>query len=155
QRVHTPAAAGGAEGVSVSPNYCPYRGLEPYTEEDRRFFFGRERDTKIIGANLLAARLTVLYGGSGVGKTSVLRAGVIPELQNAPHAAVVFFNTWQQPEFETTLKTAIAAAVSQRAVSQVSLDSLKPLDEFVLECTRLLRGSIFLIFDQFEEYFLY
>jgi hypothetical protein len=141
--------------VSVSPSYCPYRGLEPYTEEDKRFFFGRERDAKIIGANLFAARLTVLYGGSGVGKTSVLRAGVIPELQNAPHAAVVFFNTWQQPEFETALKTAIAAAVSQSAVSPVSLDSLKPLDEFVLECTRVLRGSIFLIFDQFEEYFLY
>ena len=141
--------------MSVSPSYCPYRGLEPYTEEDRRFFFGRKRDAKIIAANLFAARLTVLYGGSGVGKTSVLRAGVIPELQNAPHAAVVFFNTWQQPEFETALKTAVAAAVSQRAVSPVSLDSLKPLDEFVLECTRLLRGSIFLIFDQFEEYFLY
>jgi hypothetical protein len=141
--------------VSVSPSYCPYRGLAPYTEEDRRFFFGRERDEKIIAANLFAARLTVLYGGSGVGKTSVLRAGVIPELQNAPHAAVVFFNTWQQPEFETALKTAIAAAVSQRAVSPVSLDSLKPLDEFVLECTCVLRGSIFLIFDQFEEYFLY
>ena len=141
--------------MSVSPGYCPYRGLEPYTEEDRRFFFGRERDEKIIAANLFAARLTVLYGGSGVGKTSVLRAGVIPELQDAPHAAVVFFNTWQQPEFETALKTAIAAAVSQSAISPNSLDSLKPLDEFVLECTRALRGSIFLIFDQFEEYFLY
>ena len=141
--------------MSVSPSYCPYRGLEPYTEEDRRFFFGRERDEKIIAANLFAARLTVLYGGSGVGKTSVLRAGVIPELQNAPHAAVVFFNTWQLPEFEAALKTSIAAAVSQSAASPVSLDSLKPLDEFVLECAGAVRGSIFLIFDQFEEYFLY
>ena len=139
----------------MSPDYCPYRGLQPYTEEDRRFFFGRERDEKIIAANLFSARLTVLYGGSGVGKTSVLRAGVIPDLQTAPHAAVVFFNTWQQPEFEAALKTAIAGAVSQSAVSPVSLDPVKPLDEFVLECARAVRGSIFLIFDQFEEYFLY
>ena len=51
--------------MSVSPSYCPYRGLEPYTEEDRRFFFGRERDEKIIAANLFAARLTVFYGGRG------------------------------------------------------------------------------------------
>lgn len=97
----------------------------------------------------------MLYGGSGVGKTSVLRAGVIPELQNAPHAAVVFFNTWQQPQFEEALKTAIAVAVSQRAALPVSLDSPKPLDEFVREYAHVLHGSIFLIFDQFEEYFLY
>ena len=139
----------------MSPDYCPYRGLQPYTEEDRRFFFGRERDEKIIAANLFAARLTVLYGGSGVGKTSVLRAGVIPDLRNAPHAAVVFFNTWQQPEFDTTLKTSIAAAVSQSGAPPVSVEPLKALDEFVLECARAVRGSIFLIFDQFEEYFLY
>lgn len=139
----------------MSPDYCPYRGLQPYTEEDRRFFFGRERDEKIIAANLFAARLTVLYGGSGVGKTSVLRAGVIPDLRNAPHTAVVFFNTWQPPEFDTTLKTSIAAAVSQSGAPAVSVEPLKALDEFVLECARAVRGSIFLIFDQFEEYFLY
>ena len=141
--------------MSIAPDYCPYRGLEPYTEEDRRFFFGRERDEKIIAANLIAARLTILYGGSGVGKTSVLRASVIPDLRNAPHTAVVFFNTWQQPEFEATLKNAIALAVSKSTTSPVSLDPRKPLDEFVLEGTRTLRGSIFFIFDQFEEYFLY
>jgi hypothetical protein len=139
----------------MSPDYCPYRGLQPYTEEDRRFFFGRERDEKIIAANLFSARLTVLYGGSGVGKTSVLRAGVIPDLQTAAHTAVVFFNTWQQSEFDAALKTSIAAAVSQSAAPPVSVEPLKALDEFVLECARALRGSIFLIFDQFEEYFLY
>jgi pSer/pThr/pTyr-binding forkhead associated (FHA) protein len=139
----------------MPPDYCPYRGLDPYTEEDRRFFFGRKQDEKIIAANLFAARLTVLYGGSGVGKTSVLRAGVIPDLQTAPHVAVVFFNTWQPPDFEATLKTSIAAAVSQSVGSPTSLDPLKPLDEFVLECANAVRGRIFLIFDQFEEYFLY
>jgi hypothetical protein len=139
----------------MSPDYCPYRGLDPYTEEDRRFFFGRKQDEKIIAANLLAARLTVLYGASGVGKTSVLRAGVIPDLQHAPHVAVVFFNTWQPPNFEAALKTSIATAVSQSVGSPASIEPLKPLDEFVLECARALRGRIVLIFDQLEEYFLY
>jgi hypothetical protein len=139
----------------MSPDYCPYRGLDPYTEEDRRFFFGRPQDEKIIAANLFAARLTVLYGGSGVGKTSVLRAGVIPYLQSAPHVAVILFNTWQPPNFEETLKRSIATAVSQSAASPISVEPSMPLDEFVLECTRFVRGRIFLIFDQFEEYFLY
>src|SRR5258705_6331118 len=56
----------------------PYRGLAPFedTELDELFFFGRERDRKVIAANLVASRLTVLYGPSGVGKSSALGAGV-------------------------------------------------------------------------------
>jgi hypothetical protein len=141
--------------MSLPPDFCPYRGLQPYTEEDRRFFFGRKRDEKIIAANLYAARLTVLYGTSGVGKTSVLRAGVIPDLQSAPRTAVVFFNTWQDPGFEAALKSSVVAAVSQSAASGMRSEPATPLDELLLECVRTLRGSIFLIFDQFEEYFLY
>src|SRR5580698_4604891 len=55
---------------------CPYVGLTPFTEEDAEFFFGRERERRIIAANLRTSRLTLLYGSSGVGKSSVLRAGV-------------------------------------------------------------------------------
>lgn len=61
---------------------CPYVGLVPYTEEDSRFFFGRERETRQVVANLFASRLTLLYGASGVGKSSVLRAGVLHELDS-------------------------------------------------------------------------
>jgi hypothetical protein len=138
--------------IALPPDPCPYRGLQPYTEEDRHFFFGRKRDEKIIGANLYASRLTILYGGSGVGKTSVLRAGTIPDLRKAPHVAVVFFNTWQNPDFETALKSSVAAAVSE---STVLADPAKPLDELLLDCAKGPHGTIFLIFDQFEEYFLY
>ena len=59
----------------------PYLGLVPYTEEDARFFFGRERDQRVVVANLFASHLTLLYGASGVGKSSLLRAGVIKELR--------------------------------------------------------------------------
>ena len=55
----------------------PYKGLVPFedSELDALSFFGRERESEIIAANVLAARLTVLYGPSGVGKTSVLARG--------------------------------------------------------------------------------
>ena len=55
---------------------CPYRGLLPFSEADARYFFGRDADRELIAANLIAARLTLLYAPSGVGKTSVLLAGV-------------------------------------------------------------------------------
>ena len=58
----------------------PYQGLAPYDEGDAAFFFGRDRERDLITANLMASRLTVLYGVSGVGKSSVLRAGAAHHL---------------------------------------------------------------------------
>jgi ABC-type taurine transport system ATPase subunit len=59
----------------------PFVGLAPYREEDAEYFFGRESETRVIIANLRSERFTVLYGPSGVGKSSVLGAGVLPELR--------------------------------------------------------------------------
>jgi WD40 repeat protein len=61
----------------------PYKGLIPYSEEDRLFFFGREQEREKITKQLKAWRLTVLYGASGVGKSSILRAGVAYHLRQA------------------------------------------------------------------------
>jgi ABC-type phosphate transport system ATPase subunit len=62
---------------------CPYPGLSSFTEKDETFFFGREGDTDVISSNLIASRLTVLYGPVGSGKSSVLRAGVISQLRRS------------------------------------------------------------------------
>src|SRR6201986_3031951 len=54
----------------------PYFGLEFYDEQYGAWFFGRETESDKVAANLQAARLTVLHAESGVGKSSLLRAGV-------------------------------------------------------------------------------
>ena len=54
----------------------PFKGLLPYEEGDADFFFGRKAEIEIIKDNLLGSPLTLLYGASGVGKSSILRAGV-------------------------------------------------------------------------------
>ena len=66
----------------------PYKGLMPYTEADAAFFFGRDEDIEIVIANLLARRLTLLYGASGVGKSSLLGAGVVHRLLDLAHRNV-------------------------------------------------------------------
>ncbi|MBO3746796.1 hypothetical protein J5X84_12025 [Streptosporangiaceae bacterium NEAU-GS5] len=58
----------------------PYVGLRPYNLQDRALFCGRERESREIATLWQATGLTVLYGASGVGKTSILQAGVIPQL---------------------------------------------------------------------------
>ena len=131
--------------------------MRPYTDsdDDRARFFGREQDQEIIIANLYAASLTVFYGASGVGKSSVLMAGVVPELRQTPRFACVIFRTWQSEKVLPSLKVAILDAVQAAAKKEIEVDTALPLDDFLLQCTQALRGHVVLIFDQFEEYFLY
>ena len=62
------------------PGDGPYRELRAFDLQDERLFFGRSRERRMVAANFLGSRLTLLYGPSGVGKTSLLRAGVAAEL---------------------------------------------------------------------------
>jgi hypothetical protein len=63
--------------VSVSdPIDRPYVGLDPFEAEHADYFFGRTRESKIIADHVLARRITVLYGPSGIGKTSILNVGL-------------------------------------------------------------------------------
>jgi hypothetical protein len=135
----------------------PYIGLRPYTDsdDDQARFFGREQDQEIIIANLYAAPLTIFYGASGVGKSSVLLAGVVPELRQTPQFACVVFRTWQLEKVLPSLKVAILSAVQVAAKNEINVDATLPLDDFLLQCGQAFRGRIVLIFDQFEEYFLY
>ena len=55
-------------------------GLAPYTRETRRFFFGRDAEIADIFVRVREQPLTILYGQSGLGKSSLLRAGLEPKL---------------------------------------------------------------------------
>jgi hypothetical protein len=134
---------------------CPYVGLQPYTEEDRAYFFGRARDQRIISSNLYAAPLTVLYGASGVGKSSILRAAVLPVLQSARRTAVVYFNRWQDPLFLDSLKSECIKVASTMPGMQAHVNLDQPLPELLITLVRNTCGALFILLDQFEEYFLY
>src|SRR6478609_738387 len=72
----------------------PYIGLNYFEESDADLFFGRDVDCRRIAGNLGASRLTVLYAESGVGKSSVLRAGVAAPLRTDGHYLPVVFSRW-------------------------------------------------------------
>jgi DNA-binding SARP family transcriptional activator/WD40 repeat protein len=59
---------------------CPFRGLAPFDVADAPFFFGRERLVGEMLARLAGAALLGVVGPSGSGKSSALRAGLLPEL---------------------------------------------------------------------------
>lgn len=128
----------------------PYKGLAAFAERDHLFFFGRERDSEVVAANLMASRLTVLYGPSGVGKSSLLRAGVAQRLQalvpsgggveGGPVVAVI--DSWRDDPLG-----AVASAVG--APADV------PLADALAERALVAGGELYLVLDQMEEYLLY
>lgn len=61
----------------------PYKGLEAFTEDDHDIFHGRKDQIQQVVRYLTAFRLSILYGESGVGKSSLLRAGVVPAVREA------------------------------------------------------------------------
>ena len=140
----------------TSDGFCPYVGLQPYNEPDQDYFFGRERDSRIISSNLYAAFLTVLYGASGVGKTSILRAGVFPRLRASPSTAVVIFDGWSDQNLLSTLKAKCLEAIAEVTGNHnLPFDPDLPLDELLLSATQAFDVTLLIILDQFEEYFLY
>src|SRR5258707_14736796 len=58
----------------------PYPGPRPFTSEEQRFFFGREREASELSALISAHREGVVYAQSGTGKSSLLNAALIPRL---------------------------------------------------------------------------
>jgi WD40 repeat protein len=65
---------------------CPYRGLEAFQEKHAGSFYGREKSTETLLTRLNSALtgaggLLMLVGSSGVGKSSLLRAGLVPAIQ--------------------------------------------------------------------------
>jgi tetratricopeptide (TPR) repeat protein len=61
----------------------PWPGLRAFTESDRDFFFGRKRETAELLELVEHSAAVVLYGQSGLGKTSLLQAGIFPELKKS------------------------------------------------------------------------
>ncbi len=133
----------------------PYKGLVPFDDSDRdaRFFFGRERESELVSANLMASRLTILYGPSGVGKSSLLQAGVTHRLRamtavgadSAPGLDVAFVDSWRDDPV-----AAVAAAVGVDPP-----DEPLRLADALAERTVAVGGELYLMLDQIEEYFLY
>jgi WD40 repeat protein len=140
-------------------------GLTHYEERDADYFFGRDRDREIISANLSARRLTLLYGESGVGKSSVLRAGVLHDLLarmrgdleggRRPRFVPAVFGDWRDDPGAGLLREVAGAVAAAVGDGPPSVPEDVPLDEGLDHLAKLAGGELLIVLDQFEEYFLY
>jgi len=141
----------------------PWLGLASFTEDTRDYFYGREDEVAELARRVQRKLLTVLFGQSGLGKTSILRAGLAPRLRGQGYCPVYVRIDYgrESPEPAEQIKQAISRTARRagewtQAGSAVEGESLW---EFLHHRDDVLRDESgatlipLLIFDQFEEIF--
>jgi len=148
--------------VALDPEN-PWLGLFSYSEETRAYFHGRDEEAAELARRVQRKLLTVLFGQSGLGKTSLLRAGLVPRLRGESYCPVYVRIDYapESPAPSEQIKQAIfrATAEAGRWTRPGSALVGESLWEFLHHRGDLLRDAQgltlmpLLIFDQFEEIF--
>ena len=143
---------------------APYVGLTHFGEDRADIFFGRDSERALIIGNLRAARLTLLYAQSGVGKSSLLRAGVAARLHTLARRSIterggagyvpVVFSSWRDEPI-AELRRELRRAVQPFVAEPIPDFDGAGLDEAIHDTAVAANATLLVILDQFEEYFLY
>jgi hypothetical protein len=134
-----------------------YPGAQPFSDDEisRKTFFGRERESTDLANEILANRLVVVYAKSGLGKTSLLNAGITQLLRSEKCLPlIVRVNDTQHGPFTSILEGIRTAA--ERQMVQYTPGSQASLWHF-FKTAEFWQGDMLLkpvlILDQFEELF--
>ncbi|MFI7121964.1 helix-turn-helix domain-containing protein [Amycolatopsis sp. NPDC049868] len=135
---------------------APYVGLAAYSEADAARFFGRERLIADLDHRITRQRFLAVFGPSGSGKSSVLRAGLVPRLVNANTGLVVAFHPGARPLEELAVHLSDHLDIDAGAVASElgsgGPEALRSVSDRILR-DRPGAREIVLVIDQFEEVF--
>ncbi|MCI5158076.1 MAG: hypothetical protein D3906_06465, partial [Candidatus Electrothrix sp. AUS1_2] len=136
--------------------YEPYIGLRPFEESERDRFFGRDREINILLDNIRFNRLTLLLAGSGVGKSSLLRAGIMPVFRADQDTELIYHNNWSgEPANELKQTVTRHFRKKYRFAPFAEQFAWLPLKDMLRTCTMFSTGRQILLLDQLEEFFNY
>ena len=147
-------ASGPAEEDDQPP---PYAGLRSFREEDSEWFFGRERLLEELVGRLERQRFVVVIGASGSGKSSLLRAGLVPRLEAAAATTAVVLTPGARPLEECAVRLGAMAGLMPGALYGELREHPENLGRLVRQITAPRSGApdgqLVLVVDQFEETF--
>ena len=124
----------------------PYKLLDYYRFEDADLFFGREEETRKMVGEILSSRLLVLFSPSGSGKTSLINAGVRPQLEEMGYKTI-----YTRLEDEPILSVCKAVAES---LDLPDCREKEDLYEFLKKAAQAAGKPLVIFLDQFEEFFI-
>ena len=132
---------------------CPYQGLKAFEAEQKQFFFGRKQVVNDILARLTEKPFVPVIGASGSGKSSVIRAGVIPELEDRGWRVLTPIKPGFEPliELRRTFRKFFTGKTKEKQLK----DLIENQDNTLAVIIEHLPASeqFLLIIDQFEEVF--
>jgi len=135
---------------SVGPN--PYRGLTAFRQSDGDVFFGRDALVAQLLGRLSRAGAVAVVGPSGSGKSSAVRAGLLPQLR-AAGAYVTTMVPGTRPLAELEVALSRVAAVELHGVGDEVAATPAGLARVVQRALPGVGGELVLVVDQFEELF--
>lgn len=136
-----------------------YPGLNPFKQEDEDIFFGRSLEILDLYAQIKANPLVVLFGKSGIGKSSLINAGLIPNLESELYQAIrVRLQSTEERPIDTLRNELTGFLDSDLLNRRINAEqSTNGLWEFFRACN--FGGewpdvkTPLILFDQFEEFF--
>jgi len=121
----------------------PFIGMRPYDESEKNIFFGRKKQTDSLLTSIDLNGACLLYAKTGVGKSSLLRAGLIPRLKENINVFPILINNWHDGFLKSI---------------SIKLEIEEPdcEDDFINKIKKKVYNdsSLIIILDQFEEILL-
>jgi WD40 repeat protein/uncharacterized caspase-like protein len=158
-----PGKIGWREGETAAGDVgvCPYIGLQAFGENDAQFFYGRESLTQQLVSELNRRAFLAVVGASGSGKSSVVHAGLIAQLQQGVQLPgsdswwIESFRPGARPLHALSCRLAGAGTEEERAKEQMQLEGMlyQGVEGFVCWLRSRPEPMVVLVADQFEELF--
>ncbi len=93
-----------------------YKGVKPYLEEDKHLFYGRNLEIEQVFKLIYLEKFVVIYSKPGVGKTSIINAGLIPCIKQKNNSLIysISFKNYVESSFENPVKLIIKELVKEK-----------------------------------------
>ncbi len=156
---------------NIRGTVCPYKGLNYFTEDDAPIFFGRDDEAAALRDLVLKQDIAAVLGRSGAGKSSLVRAGLMPRLRqrDGDHRTGIWDQVLIRPGEDPLLGLATGlappgpdgvAVADTKALERDKLDLRDASSDFLAthfrlrrEASRLAVNRLLVIVDQAEELF--
>lgn len=133
----------------------PFKFLDSFTKDDREIFFGRDKEIEELHSRVFESKVLLVYGTSGTGKSSLINCGLANRFSDSDWLPV-------SVRRGTDINHSLFEALAKNALTRAPFEKISSAGGTEYNLEKLLRSvyldhfkPVFLIFDQFEELFIF